>query len=414
MPPKSHYFKMIFCIVFICIGIFPYDRLSKEKDMKILEFLQRQKDLLTHFRLGKNGNLEGSPVRVETFDFESPELLSSFSKPDPDLCRDVKIAENRSFCYPVFVPPGELKSTSGILLLHGLNERNWDKYLCWAEYLAIHTQKPVILFPLAFHINRSPSSWCDPRSMSSLMVKRKQEAGDPRSLTFANAALSERLSKEPYRFFSSGLQTVQDLMTLTLQIRNGEHPLFSEGASLDIFAYSIGSFLAEIILMANPLKLFSTTRLFVFCGGAIFCDMYGESRYIMDKTAYERLFQYYCYDWLREEYKTVTSGEAVFDGLLSAFNTMINPDLFKKERTTFFESGKERIAGISLVKDKVMPWSGVEACMGSRLAGECFELMDFPYDYTHESPFPTNGRIDNSSLNYSFLTVFQKSAAFLA
>jgi hypothetical protein len=61
-----------------------------------------------------------------------------------------------------------------------------------------------------------------------------------------------------------------------------------------------------------------------------------------------------------------------------------------------------------------MPWSGVEACMGSQLAEQCFELIDFPYNYTHEFPFPANGQIDEVSLNNSFLSVFQKATAFLA
>jgi hypothetical protein len=382
--------------------------------MQIIKFLQRQKELINQFRMGRNEKLADTRVTIEMFGFESTSTDFRDLFPVIYTDADASISENQSFCYPVFVPPGRTKPKACILLLHGLNERNWDKYLCWAEYLAIHTQKPVILFPIAFHMNRSPSSWGDPRSMSALMHKRRLDAGDPRSLSFANAALSERLSKEPYRFFSSGLQTVHDITHLTRQIKNGEHPLFPDGAALDIFAYSIGSFLAEIILMANPLKLFSSSRLFVFCGGAIFSNMYGESRYIMDKTAYDRLFHFYCHDWFSKESKTVTMGELVSDNLLSAFNAMINPDLYKNERESFFESGKQRIGGISLEKDKVMPWSGVMACMGSQLAGQCFELMDFPYNYTHESPFPTNGKIDDISLNSSFQMVFQKSAAFLS
>ena len=47
---------------------------------------------------------------------------------------DTLIPENRSFSYPVFTP-GNTKSDKVILLLHGLNERSWVKYLVWA-YLA--------------------------------------------------------------------------------------------------------------------------------------------------------------------------------------------------------------------------------------------------------------------------------------
>ncbi len=382
--------------------------------MKIIQFLQRQKELISNFRLGRNTKLDDSRIRIETFIFDSKELIPV---PDPSIAvlhQDEQIPENRRFCYPAFVPAGCTGFQSGILFLHGLNERNWDKYLCWAEYLAMQTQKPVILFPLAYHINRAPSSWGDPRSMSLLVEKRKGKTENPRSLSFANAALSERLSEEPYRFFNSGLQTVQDIIGLTMQISNGQHPLFTGGASLDIFAYSIGSFLAEIILMANPFNLFTSSRLFVFCGGSIFRSMHGESRYIMDKSAYDRLFNFYCFEWFSQLHQTVTSGEVVFDDLFAAFNSMINPDLYRQEREGFFESGKDRIGGISLLKDKVMPWSGVEDCMGSRLAGNCFELIDFPYEYSHESPFPLHGKVDEEVVNASFLSVFQRGAAFLS
>jgi hypothetical protein len=309
---------------------------------------------------------------------------------------------------------GKIKSDAFILLLHGLNERNWDKYLIWAEYLAIKTRKPVILFPIAFHINRAPSLWADPRSMKLVMDKLKTGNGDHRSLSFVNAALSKRLSEEPSRFYSSGRQTINDITQLTAEITAGNHPLFSSGAKADIFAYSIGSFLSEILLMANPLNLFSKTRLFIFCGGSIFSHMYGESRCIMDKLAYEKLFHYYLHEWSILIKRTFDSGKFLHDDVLSAFSAMINPETYKVVRGEFFDSIKHRLSGISLQKDKVMPWDGVEACMGSDLARQCFDLLDFPYEYTHEFPFPANGRIDDASLNKSFSTVFEKATAFLA
>jgi len=382
--------------------------------MYFLKFVQRQKELFDLFRIGKNVKLNDSKIDIQTFEFESKTLIPFYSEMDANLLHDATISENTCFNYQVFVPMGKPKSEAFILLLHGLNERNWDKYLSWAEYLVLQTGKPVILFPIAFHINRAPSVWGNPRSMKIVMDKRMTEAGDHRSLSFVNAALSERLSIEPYRFYSSGRQTIQDITLLTSQIKNGDHPLFATGASADIFAYSIGSFLSEILLMANPLNLFTTSRLFVFCGGSIFSHMYGESRCIMDKTAYEKLFHYYKDEWLNIVKKATASGRMLHDGLLSAFNAMINPDIYKDERETFFNSCKNRITGISLRKDKVMPWSGVEACMGSQLSEQCFELIDFPYNYTHEFPFPANGQIDEVSLNNSFLSVFQKATAFLA
>jgi hypothetical protein len=382
--------------------------------MYVLKFLQRQKELLNHFRIGKNVRLTESRINIHTFEFESNGLHTFGRSNGNESLPDTQIAENKRFNYQVFVPMGITKPGSAILLLHGLNERNWDKYLIWAEYLAYQTGKPVLLFPIAFHINRSPSLWCDPRSMRVVMDRRKCETGDHRSLSFVNAALSERLSEEPSRFYSSGRQTINDLTKLTGEMKEGRHPLFAPDTTVDIFGYSIGAFLSEILLMANPQNLFTHSRLFVFCGGSIFSHMFGESRCIMDKTAYDRLFHYYCHEWASILKRTLDSGKLLQDEILTAFNAMINPDTYRESRERFFKSCKHRISGISLLKDTVMPWAGVEACMGSKLAGQCFELVDFPYEYTHEFPFPVNGRISDESLNHSFSKVFHKAAAFLA
>ncbi|MDD4756051.1 MAG: DUF6051 family protein [Prolixibacteraceae bacterium] len=382
--------------------------------MQKIKFRQRQKELLNYFTSGKNASSPENQIIIKRLKFDSKGLSDLVSDQDTYIRRDVAIKENSSFYYPVFMPSGALKYRSFILLLHGLNERKWDKYLYWAEYITLKTGKPVILFPIAFHINRSPSWWTDPRLIRSLINKRIMGTNNNRSMSFVNASLSERLTEEPARFYSSGYQTIQDITSLIRQIRSGMHPLLTDDASADIFAYSIGSFLAEIILMADPFNLFSTSRLFVFCGGAIFSDMYGESKYIMDKTAYERLYSYYCFEWLTDEKNKFRNGEKLHDIIIQAFNAMIRPDKYKEERAAFFNKSKNRISGINLLKDKVMPWSGIKACMGSKMAEERFILMDFPYNYTHESPFPSNSDIDDDILNSSFRAVFQKSVEFLA
>ncbi len=380
--------------------------------MSINSFIHRHKGLLTRFRSGISEASCSGGFRIVHCGFESDPVLSAgINEFTPE---DEAIGENRFFTYPVFMPEKPRKDRSSILLLHGLNERNWDKYLCWAEYLTVNTQKPVILFPIAFHMNRGPSVWSNPRSMAFLMEKRTKEAGISGSQSFANAALSERLTTVPGRFYRSGHQTISDITLLARQAMGGTHPLFREGTTLDIFSYSIGSFLAEILMMANPESLFSTSRLFIFCGGAVFREMYGESRFIMDRKAYDRLLQYYCEEWFEETTEGKFMKGESGDALVNAFSAMINPDNYKKERRSFFQTMKGRISGISLLKDKVIPYSGVVACMGNQFASESFELTDFPFPYTHESPFPSNGMVEDSLLENAFRFVFRKSAAFLA
>jgi hypothetical protein len=115
------------------------------------------------------------------------------TKPDtPNLNRilhfdDSKIKENINFNYSIFQSykpdkekaikekkkdkkkkPKKIKSRGVIILLHGLNEKDWTKYLPWAKKLTESTHKTVILFPIAFHMNRAPKEWLDPKFMISV------------------------------------------------------------------------------------------------------------------------------------------------------------------------------------------------------------------------------------------------------
>jgi hypothetical protein len=383
--------------------------------MKFINFVQRQKELLQLFSLRKEVSIDDTSLETRLFQFDSRNIFMKKSVEFNMSKEDKDIEENKSFTYPAFMFHGQEKASEVIILLHGLNERNWDKYLCWAEYLAVHTGKPVMLFPIAYHINRAPCGWSDPRSMSMLVRQRQIKVGNDRSLCFANVALSERLSENPARFYTSGRQTVQDLTDLVRQIKTGKHPLFARNTKVDFFAYSIGAFLSEITLMSNPEGLFEDSRLFVFCGGSIFKYMFGESRCIMDKPAYERLMQFYCQDWLIQE-KVDMQGcsKEQEDNTLNAFNAMLVPEVNKDKREGFFAALGNRLSGILLKKDLVMPLAGVQACMGKDLAEKNFLLTDFPYEYTHESPFPTTGRVDPMLINASFNETFSKAAQFLA
>ena len=71
----------------------------------------------------------------------------------PGTCGELVqgIKENKNFQYLVFAPRG-IKNNKAILLLHGLNERKWDKYYTWGHKLAKDTGKSVILIPFSFHL----------------------------------------------------------------------------------------------------------------------------------------------------------------------------------------------------------------------------------------------------------------------
>ena len=176
-----------------------------------------------------NTDIEGTGISIKNSCFTSEISREGFFNRS-----DVSITENITFSYPVFVP-SDNKSGKVIILLHGLNERSWIKYLTWAYYLSEQTNSYVILFPISFHINRSPASWHDPRALYQTMNERKSSQAGISMLSFANIALSNRLTDDPRRFFNSGYQTVNDIVKLMKQIKEGEHEIIPAGSRREHF-----------------------------------------------------------------------------------------------------------------------------------------------------------------------------------
>ena len=371
-----------------------------------MNYTQRYQELNSQFQLGVDTHLTASNIYIRFFSFKSQSDLKNNENiwVNPT---DSVIGENLEFTYPVFIPSEKPQTDNAILILHGLNERNWIKYLTWGEHLCSETGKAVILFPIAFHVNRSPQSWSNPRSLKSILDLRRKQNGDDRCLSFANVAFSERVCEEPYRFYRSGRQTVNDLTQLFEEIKQGQHPAFKVNTNIDIFAYSIGAFLAETILLSNPKNLFTSSKLFLFCGGGVFSSMFGQSRSIMDTSAYKSLFQYYLHEFT-EKVKLNSMRDKVFE----SFCSMISSERYKQEREQFFIRLGNRLEGISLIKDKVMPYFGIEEALGKNIADNRISKMDFAFDYNHENPFPIYSLTSSKEVDNSFNAVFEKVIAF--
>lgn len=324
---------------------------------------------------------------------------------------DDNIRENKDFTYLVFTPRWHSKSNEVILLMHGLNERTWEKYLVWAEYLTEQTGKPVVLFPIAFHMNRTPDSWFNPRAILPWVNQRKEKTKEAVNSTFFNVALSSRISDNPLRFYASGRESVFNLWQLVREIKSGAHPLFAEGTSVNIFAYSIGAMLSQVFMLANPEHLTDDTKLFMFCGGSIFCDMNGSARDILDAKANEQMKDYYI-----NEFTQNSSSHRILpeiyqnDDFEKAFQSMISPESNQAFRENFFLKVKKQIQAISLKKDIVIPTMGIIRALG-KSSGDILQEIDFPFPYTHQIPFPS--KTDPKQLSGSFLNVFNRAASFL-
>lgn len=327
--------------------------------------------------------------------------------------RDENIAENASFNYIVMKNNTPEQAKSLIFLFHGLNERSWDKYLPWGFNLVNTTGKPVVMFPLAYHINRAPRMWSDPRLMSEVSKERVRLFPELQFSSFANAALSIRLQFSPNRFLLSGMQTFNDIVRLMTTIRRGEHPLFHEDAAANIFGYSIGAFFSEIVMMSNPGGFFDDSKMFLFCGGPTLDLMNPVSKAIIDSEAALALKYFYIdtngVDFLKDEMIAPVLEQYEEGG--KVFQSMLSHRKMKAYRTEKFKTFQDRCMIVALQKDAVMRPDAVKkslpTCFHNRIKTD-----DFPYAYSHENPFPVNERIEGE-VNGSFTRVFYGAGEFL-
>lgn len=329
--------------------------------------------------------------------------ITNQSLPDSFNIENQANNPNKDFTYPVFYPSDAIQNNKCIILLHGLNERSWDKYLPWAYQLAKTTKRPVILFPIAYHMNRSPHYWSDPRAMMPYVKQRKQNQSSTTALTVANVALSQRLTDQPERFLLSGYQAAKDILELTKRIESGLHPAFIKGSRVDFFAYSIGTFLAQNLLLAHANDQLAQSKFFFFCGGSTFAEMKGTSKYIMDSVAFDRLIHYYSQELESASQKTGYLDHILHETPLGqAFSSMISLEALKKRGSNYFSSFRDRVAAISLSKDQViLPEAIKKTLQGIRL-----DEWDFDFHYSHEAPFPilSNKLVDK--VNEAFDKVF--------
>ncbi|HNV68042.1 MAG TPA: DUF6051 family protein, partial [Bacteroidales bacterium] len=259
-----------------------------------------ERQISSHFREGlAEGVIPGTGVTVSVRRFSSAvdsSLRDGQNVPGlfRSLFRSREVEEsNREFSYYILSPGGDSSKpcdgSGAIILLHGLNERNWSKYIQWGVSLADRTGRPVVLFPLAYHMNRSPRSWIDRHIMMPLVSARQALMPDARLSTFVNVALSTRMTASPQRFMLSGYQTARDLTALIRSMREGSIPGIAAGGRTDFFTYSIGALLIQVMMLSDTALLPDDSRIMLFCGGSAFSMMNGTSKLIMDSRAFEML-----------------------------------------------------------------------------------------------------------------------------
>ncbi|WP_299782365.1 DUF6051 family protein [uncultured Formosa sp.] len=329
--------------------------------------------------------------------------------------KDIRVEENRFFKYQIIKPKGKTSSKKVIFLFHGFNERDWTKYLPWAEAICKGTGNPVVLFPLAFHMQRAPKYWSSKRDMYKLSEERKKKYPNIINSTLSNVAISMRLHAMPQRFIYSGLQTYHDIIQLIEEFKSGKNPDISKDFQFDIFAYSIGGFLSQILKLTNYNTYFSNTKLCLFCSGTTFNRFSSVSKFILDSEANVALYSFLIEHFDKFLKKDNLLKHYILEDHLEGevLHCMLDYQKKRDFREALLKKHEDQIYAITLKKDAVIPsFEIINTLKGAyRDINIKVDELDFDRDYTHENPFPSN-LTSNAQVAKDFDLVFNKVCDF--
>lgn len=329
--------------------------------------------------------------------------------------KDISVEENRHFNYQIVKPEGLKKARRVVFLFHGFNEKDWSKYLPWADAICRGTGSPVVLFPIAFHMQRAPKSWSSVREMFRLSEQRKERYPNIVQCTLSNVAISIRLHSMPQRFIWSGLQTYYDVIHFIENCKSGNHELISKDFEFDIFSYSIGGFLSMILKLTNHNDYFSNSKICLFCSGAAFNRLSPVSKFILDSEANVALYSY-----LIEHFDKIIQKDNLLNHYIKqdhlegkVFYSMLDYQKMRSFREELLKKYEKQIYAITLMKDRVIPsFEVINTLKGAyRDIDIKVDELDFDRSYIHENPFPfSNDR--SGKVKEDFDMVFKKVCEF--
>ena len=341
---------------------------------------------------------------------------------EPDIIQemlnktDAEIPENINFRYHIIMPRNEIKSKGIIFMFHGFNEKTWHKYLPWAAYIVSKTGKSVVMFPLAFHMNRAPAEWSGAHEMYKVSQQRKERHPDVINSSLSNVAISTRLHNKPQRFIWSGLQSYYDVIDLVKDFKAGKHSAIDADATIDFCSYSIGTFLGEVLMMTNKNGYFSNSKYATFCGGPVFNRLFPVSKFILDSEANVSL-----YSFVVEHIESHMKRDPILNKALNEpyeeginFRAMLNYKTLTSYREEKFRDMADRFYAVTLQQDEVVPpYEVINTLQGGRRDIPIkVDVLDLPYKYRHEDPFPALNKIQDE-VDANFRLIFDKISNFL-
>jgi len=329
--------------------------------------------------------------------------------------QDVCVKTNQQFPFYI-MQHGEARPAQKVLFLfHGFNEKSWDKYLPWGYELAKETGATIVFFPIAFHMERAPADWSEKRHMYALSKERQKRFPAVRGASLSNVAISMRLHAMPQRFIWSGLQTFYDVVHFIKSCKSGAYAEISPDFSYDLFAYSIGGMLAQILKLSNPEGLFTHSKVALFCSGAVFDRLSPVSKFILDSEVKVALFYFlveHLDSYMKEDERLAHFlSEKHPEGRV--FHSMLGFQNKRQEREAMFKKVAKQFYAISLKGDTVIPTFEIMSTLQGafRDIPVKMEELDYPFSYSHENPFPV-GKAEPELLDKAFRETFSKFSAF--
>lgn len=295
---------------------------------------------------------------------------------------DQKEIENVQFPYILFLPDAAKQFNEVLIILNGLNESEYRKFFPWAASFA-RSGIPTIIFPIAFLINRRPRRWFIPRDLEKKLEARRN-MDENGTCTLYNVVLSERLERNPERFFLAGLETYKDLFDLGSSINSGLYAVvqgdrafypFAKGTRVHFLGYSLGGYLSLILLMGKRDEpIFSQSELVIFCSGAAINNENPSlnanpiSPLILDMSASRRLVGFYKNG---EEFPFMDTEEAaLFKAVFLGDRGMLDAELRRL---------RSRIRIMGGENDRVIPIRGMEKNLGWIDEGLKLGIHEYPF-----------------------------------
>lgn len=265
-------------------------------------------------------------------------------------------------------------------------------------------------------MDRAPEQWSDRQLMFKISQYRATDAFENSDSSYVNAAISSRMESHPQRMFWSGLQSYHDIIEIVNEIKLGKFKSISANASINLFGYSIGSFLSVILMMSNPNGIFSNSKLFCFCGGMTIDRMFPISKYIMDARAaiaMQKVFAQLLTTNFNSDPRLGHYQDTDIHPDESWFKTMLRYNHFQKEREDRFKKLEGKIKALVLEQDIVAP--PIEALNtlkgGYRSIKIDVDIKDFDFPYSHMVPFPLTTK-NAEQIDKAFTSTFKSAIDF--